>query len=35
MLYEQQPSAFHTVIGATFNILYMNPDTAEKCLAYW
>lgn len=30
MLYEQQPSAFHTGIGATFNILYMNPDTA-----YW
>lgn len=33
--HERKLSAFHTVIGATFNILYINPDTAEKCRAYW
>lgn len=31
-MHEQKRSAFHTVIGVTFNILYMN--TAEKCVGY-
>lgn len=35
ILHERKLSAFHAVIGATFNILYINPDTAEKCRAYW
>lgn len=35
ILHERKLSAFHAVIGATFNILYINPDTAEKCRVYW
>lgn len=34
ILHEQKLSACHTVIGANFNILYMDPDTAKKCLGY-
>ena len=32
--HEQKLSTCHTVTGAIFNILYMDVDTAEKCLGY-